>query len=89
MPRGKMCQCGGIVGWYHLPELTPRRIPYIPDHHSIVGLWPPMVVVSSLNTQRECLEMLGCVGATRCTCWLEIVAGVVLAGEISGGRHFF
>ena len=38
---------------------------------------------TSLATQRECLEMLGCVGRDKVHKLAEIVAGVVLAGEIS------
>ena len=36
-----------------------------------------------LATQRECLEMLGCYGRDKVRKLAEIVAGVVLAGEIS------
>jgi hydroxymethylglutaryl-CoA reductase (NADPH) len=36
-----------------------------------------------LPTQRECLEVLGCVGKGKVNKFAEIVAGVVLAGEIS------
>ena len=36
-----------------------------------------------LATQRECLEMLGCYGRDKVRKFAEIVAGVVLAGEIS------
>jgi len=36
-----------------------------------------------LATQRECLEMLGCYGRDKARKFAEIVAGVVLAGEIS------
>jgi hydroxymethylglutaryl-CoA reductase (NADPH) len=38
---------------------------------------------TSLPTQRECLEVLGCVGKGKVNKFAEIVAGVVLAGEIS------
>ena len=36
-----------------------------------------------LATQKECLEMLGCYGRDKVRKFAEIVAGVVLAGEIS------
>ncbi|MBK8984592.1 MAG: hydroxymethylglutaryl-CoA reductase [Chloroflexi bacterium] len=36
-----------------------------------------------LATQRECLELLGCVGKGKVNKFAEIVAGAVLAGEIS------
>jgi hydroxymethylglutaryl-CoA reductase (NADPH) len=36
-----------------------------------------------LPTQRECLEILGCMGKGKVNKFAEIVAGVVLAGEIS------
>ena len=38
---------------------------------------------TSLPTQRECLNILGCKGAGNAGKFAEIVAGVVLAGEIS------
>jgi hydroxymethylglutaryl-CoA reductase (NADPH) len=38
---------------------------------------------TSLPTQRECLEVLGCYGPGKVNKLAEIVAGVVLAGEIS------
>ncbi len=38
---------------------------------------------TALPTQRECLEILGCVGKNRVHKLAEIIAGVVLAGEIS------
>jgi hydroxymethylglutaryl-CoA reductase (NADPH) len=40
---------------------------------------------TSLPTQRECLEVLGCYGKGKVNRFAEIVAGVVLAGEISLG----
>jgi hydroxymethylglutaryl-CoA reductase (NADPH) len=40
---------------------------------------------TGLATQRECLEMLGCVGAGKVNKFAEICAGVVLAGETSLG----
>lgn len=38
---------------------------------------------TSLPTQRECLKMLGCHGTGKVDKFAEIVAGVVLAGELS------
>ncbi len=38
---------------------------------------------TGLATQRECLEMLGCSGKGKVLKFAEIVAGVVLAGELS------
>lgn len=40
---------------------------------------------TALPTQRECLEILGCVGKGKVKKLAEIVAGVALAGEISLG----
>ena len=40
---------------------------------------------TGLPTQRECLEMLGCYGTGKADKLAEIVAGVVLAGDISLG----
>jgi hydroxymethylglutaryl-CoA reductase (NADPH) len=38
---------------------------------------------TGLATQRECLELLGCFGKGKVNRLAEIVAGVVLAGELS------
>jgi hydroxymethylglutaryl-CoA reductase (NADPH) len=38
---------------------------------------------TGLPTQRECLSVLGCVGRGSVNKLAEIVAGVVLAGELS------
>ena len=40
---------------------------------------------TGLATQNECLELLGCVGRDKVRKLTEIIAGVVLAGEISLG----
>ena len=40
---------------------------------------------TSLATQRECLEMLGCSGAGKVRKFAEIVAATVLCGELSLG----
>jgi hydroxymethylglutaryl-CoA reductase (NADPH) len=63
-------------------ELTPER-----DLYMSITL-PSLIVAThgggtGLATQRECLEMLGCYGAGKVNKLAEIVAGVVLAGEIS------
>lgn len=63
-------------------ELTPEKDLYI-------SITIPSLIVAThgggtgLATQRECLELLGCVGRGTVNKFAEIVAGVVLAGEIS------
>ncbi|HYO16085.1 MAG TPA: hydroxymethylglutaryl-CoA reductase [Thermoanaerobaculia bacterium] len=63
-------------------ELTPERDLYI-------SITIPSLIVAThgggtgLATQRECLEILGCAGKGKVKKLAEIVAGVVLAGEIS------
>jgi hydroxymethylglutaryl-CoA reductase (NADPH) len=63
-------------------ELTPDRDLYI-------SITIPSLIVATygggtgLATQRECLDMLGCVGKGKVHKFAEIVAGVVLAGELS------
>lgn len=65
-------------------ELTPSRDLYI-------SLTIPSLIVAThgggtgLPTQRECLEILGCVGKGAVNRLAEIVAGVALAGELSLG----
>ena len=65
-------------------EITPERDIYI-------SLTIPSLIVAtygggtSLATQRECLEILGCAGKGKVNKLAEIVAGVALAGEISLG----
>ncbi|MGE3840428.1 MAG: hydroxymethylglutaryl-CoA reductase [Vicinamibacterales bacterium] len=65
-------------------ELTPERNLYI-------SLTIPSLIVAtygggtSLATQRECLELLGCWGRGRVNKLAEIIAGVALAGELSLG----
>jgi len=59
------------------------------DYYWSVTL-PSLIVASygggtGLATQRECLEMLGCYGAGKADRLAEIVAAVVLAGDISLG----
>ncbi len=63
-------------------ELTPEKDLYL-------SITIPSLIVAThgggtrLPTQRECLEVLGCYGAGKVNKLAEIVAGVVLAGEIS------
>ncbi|MGH7453106.1 MAG: hydroxymethylglutaryl-CoA reductase, partial [bacterium] len=63
-------------------ELTPERDLYI-------SITIPSLIVASygggtgLATQRECLELLGCYGKGKVNKLAEIIAGTVLAGEIS------
>lgn len=69
------------AGIFH-GELTPEGDLY-------VSITIPSLIVATygggtgLATQRECLEMLGCYGKGTVKKFAEIVAGVVLAGEIS------
>jgi hydroxymethylglutaryl-CoA reductase (NADPH) len=63
-------------------ELTPER-----DLYMSITI-PSLIVATygggtSLATQRECLELLGCYGRGGVRKFAEIVAGVVLAGELS------
>jgi hydroxymethylglutaryl-CoA reductase (NADPH) len=63
-------------------ELTPEKDLYM-------SLTIPSLIVATygggtgLPTQRECLQVLGCVGRGTVHKFAEIVAGVALAGEIS------
>lgn len=63
-------------------ELTPERDLYM-------SLTIPSLIIATygggtrLATQRECLEILGCVGTGTAHKLAEIIAGVALAGEIS------
>ena len=63
-------------------ELTPEKDLYI-------SMTIPSLIVASygggtgLATQRECLELLGCYGKGKVNKLAEIIAGTVLAGEIS------
>ena len=65
-------------------ELTPEKDLYI-------SITIPSLIVAThgggtgLATQRECLQILGCVGRGTVNKFAEIVAGVVLAGELSLG----
>jgi len=70
--------CSGIV----YTELTP-------DDDLYISITIPSLIVAtygggvSLPTQRECLEILGCVGQGKVCKLAEIIGAVVLAGEIS------
>jgi hydroxymethylglutaryl-CoA reductase (NADPH) len=70
--------CSGIV----YTELTP-------DEDLYISITIPSLIVAtygggvSLPTQRECLEILGCVGRDKVRKLAEIIGAVVLAGEIS------
>jgi len=65
-------------------ELTPEKDLYI-------SITIPSLIVAThgggtgLPTQRECLEVLGCLGTGKVYKFAEIIAGVVLAGELSLG----
>ncbi|HSE27139.1 MAG TPA: hydroxymethylglutaryl-CoA reductase [Gemmatimonadales bacterium] len=60
-----------------------------PDGSLYLSITIPSLIVAThgggtgLATQRECLELLGCYGRGKVGKFTEIVAGVVLAGEIS------
>jgi hydroxymethylglutaryl-CoA reductase (NADPH) len=60
-----------------------------PDGDLYLSITLPSLIVATygggtgLPTQRECLELLGCYGRGKVNRFAEIVAGVVLAGEIS------
>lgn len=61
------------------------------DGDLYISLTIPSLIVAtygggtSLPTQRECLEMMGCFGKNKVRKFAEIVAGVALAGELSLG----
>jgi len=61
----------------------------LPDQSLYLSITIPSLIVATygggtnLATQRECLELLGCSGPGTVNKFAEIVAGVVLAGEIS------
>ena len=60
-----------------------------PDGGLFLSVTLPSLIVAThgggtgLPSQRECLEILGCAGSGRVRALAEIVAGVVLAGELS------
>ncbi len=65
-------------------EITPEKDLYM-------SITIPSLIVAThgggtgLPTQKECLEVLGCVGTGKVNKLAEIIAGVVLAGEVSLG----
>jgi hydroxymethylglutaryl-CoA reductase (NADPH) len=65
-------------------ELTPEQDLYM-------SITIPSLIVAThgggtgLPTQRECLQVLGCLGSGKVYKLAEIIAGVALAGEISLG----
>ena len=71
------------AGIFYL-EMTPKGALH-------VSITIPSLIVATygggtgLPTQRECLAVMGCVGRGKVRKFAEIVAGVVLAGEISLG----
>jgi hydroxymethylglutaryl-CoA reductase (NADPH) len=60
-----------------------------PEGDLYISITIPSLIVAThgggtgLATQRECLEILGCVGRGKVQKLAEIIAGVVLAGELS------
>ena len=68
-----------------------KRIPRDRDNDYYVSITIPSLIVAtygggtSLATQRECLEMLGCYGKGKVYKFAEIVAATVLCGELSLG----
>jgi len=62
-----------------------------PDGDLYMSLTIPSLIVATfgggtgLPTQRECLELMGCVGRNKVKKLAEIIAGVALAGEVSLG----
>ncbi len=60
-----------------------------PDEDMYISMTIPSLIVAtygggtSLATQRECLEIMGCYGKGKVNKFAEIVAGAVLAGEVS------
>ncbi|HAJ38660.1 MAG TPA: hydroxymethylglutaryl-CoA reductase [Chloroflexi bacterium] len=60
-----------------------------PENDLYISITIPSLIVATygggtgLATQRECLELLGCWGRGKVNRLAEIIAGVVLAGEIS------
>jgi hydroxymethylglutaryl-CoA reductase (NADPH) len=62
-----------------------------PDKDLYMSITIPSLIVAThgggtgLPTQRECLQVLGCLGSGKVYKLAEIIAGVVLAGEVSLG----
>ena len=73
-----------------LPTAAPSPVPAppptsgaIPGFEMLPDEPPQGLVRRFITTQRECLEILGCVGKGKVKKLAEIIAGVVLAGELS------
>lgn len=66
-------------------------VEHTPEDNLYISITIPSLIVATygggtgLPTQRECLEALGCYGAGKVYKFAEIVAAVVLAGELSLG----
>lgn len=64
---------------------------HTPDDDLFMSITIPSLIIAThgggtgLATQNECLRMLGCAGRDKAKKLAEIIAGVVLAGEISLG----
>ncbi|GMQ78088.1 MAG: hydroxymethylglutaryl-CoA reductase [Anaerolineae bacterium] len=62
-----------------------------PEGHLYLSITIPSLIVATygggtgLATQQECLRVMGCAGAGKVNKFAEIIAGVVLAGELSLG----
>ncbi len=66
-------------------------VEHTPEDNLFMSITIPSLIIAThgggtgLATQRECLQMLDCVGRGKAKKLAEIIAGVVLAGEISLG----
>lgn len=66
-------------------------VEHTPEDNLYMSITIPSLIIAThgggtgLATQNECLRMLGCAGRDKARKFAEIVAGVVLAGEISLG----
>jgi len=64
---------------------------HTPEDNLYMSITIPSLIIAThgggtgLATQNECLRMLGCAGRGKAKKLAEIIAGVVLAGEISLG----
>ncbi len=76
-------QRGGVLGGHRVHRADAE------NKDLYISITIPSLIVAThgggtgLATQRECLEILGCAGKGKVKKLAEIVAGVVLAGEIS------
>ncbi|NIS49149.1 MAG: hydroxymethylglutaryl-CoA reductase, partial [candidate division Zixibacteria bacterium] len=59
------------------------------DNDLYISITIPSLIVATygggtgLSTQKECLELLGCFGKEKVNKLAEVIAGAVLAGELS------